>query len=92
MGKNEQELTKENVPYEYGVARYSDLAKGMMQGDEVGGLLKILFHLETHKILGKRYLPVNSWAYLVHKVFIVSERIPLSLSTLAKLQLLLERP
>jgi len=52
VGKNEQELTNENVPYEYGVARYSDLAKGMMQGDEVGGLLKILFHLETHKILG----------------------------------------
>ncbi len=53
VGKTEQQLTKENIPYEYGLARYSELAKGMMQGDSTGGLLKILFHLETRKILGR---------------------------------------
>ncbi|KAL6072142.1 Si-specific NAD(P)(+) transhydrogenase [Balamuthia mandrillaris] len=52
VGKTEQELTEAKVPYECGVARYSELAKGMMQGDEVGGMLKLLFHLETHRILG----------------------------------------
>ncbi len=52
VGQTEQELTKANIPYEYGVAKYSELAKGMMQGDEVGGMLKILFHQETHKVLG----------------------------------------
>jgi hypothetical protein len=47
VGKTEQQLTKENIPYEYGLSRYSELAKGMMQGDSTGGLLKILFHSEV---------------------------------------------
>jgi NAD(P) transhydrogenase len=50
VGQTEHELTKNNIPYEYGVARYSEIAKGMMIGDETGGMLKILFHQETRKV------------------------------------------
>jgi NAD(P) transhydrogenase len=51
VGPTEQELTKNKIPYEYGMARYSELAKGMMAGDEVGGMLKLLFHSQTRKLL-----------------------------------------
>ena len=50
VGQTEHELTKNNIPYEYGIARYSEIAKGMMIGDETGGMLKILFHQETRKV------------------------------------------
>lgn len=50
VGQTEHELTKANIPYEYGIARYSEIAKGMMIGDEIGGMLKLLFHQETRKV------------------------------------------
>ncbi len=51
VGRNEQELTAAKVPYEFGVARYDELAKGLMLGSEVG-LLKILFDPATLEVLG----------------------------------------
>ncbi|GMF65472.1 unnamed protein product [Phytophthora lilii] len=51
VGKNEQQLTKEQVPYEVGVARYEELARGQMLGG-VPGFLKIIFCPETLKIFG----------------------------------------
>lgn len=51
IGKNEKELTAERVPYEVGMARYSEIARGKIIGDETG-MLKILFHRHTKKILG----------------------------------------
>ncbi|TDH74457.1 hypothetical protein CCR75_001984 [Bremia lactucae] len=51
VGKNEQQLTKEGVPYEVGVARYEELAKGQMLGG-VPGFLKIIFCPETLTVLG----------------------------------------
>ncbi len=51
VGKNEEELTAAGVPYEFGVARYKETARGQILGDH-SGLLKILFHRETRKILG----------------------------------------
>ena len=51
IGKNEQQLTADHVPYEVGVARYSEIARGQIAGDETG-LLKLLFHRETREILG----------------------------------------
>jgi NAD(P) transhydrogenase len=51
VGKSEEWLTKERVPYEIGIARYNELAKGQMLGDD-DGFLKLLFHSETHKLLG----------------------------------------
>lgn len=51
IGKNEQQLTAEHVPYEVGLARFSEIARGQIVGDETG-LLKLLFHRETKKLLG----------------------------------------
>ena len=51
VGQTEETLTANKVPYEVGIARYSELAKSMMLGDEVG-MLKLLFHRETRVLLG----------------------------------------
>ncbi len=51
IGKNEQQLTADHVPYEVGLARFSEIARGQIVGDETG-LLKLLFHRETREILG----------------------------------------
>jgi NAD(P) transhydrogenase len=51
VGATEEELTKQKAPYEIGLARYSELAKGQMLGDEQG-LVKILFNPDTLKLLG----------------------------------------
>ena len=51
VGKNEKQLTEEHVPYEIGVARYREIARGQILGDRVG-MLKLLFHPETRKLLG----------------------------------------
>jgi NAD(P) transhydrogenase len=51
IGKNEDELTREGIPYETGIARYREIARGHIMGDE-NGMLKLLVHRETQKILG----------------------------------------
>ncbi len=51
VGANEQELTEQNIPYETGIARFKEIARGVIIGDEEG-MLKILFHRETYEILG----------------------------------------
>jgi len=51
VGKTEQQLTAEKIPYEFGVAKYEELARAQMIGDETG-LLKLLFDPDTRKILG----------------------------------------
>src|SRR5689334_17165425 len=51
IGKTEEQLTDEDVPYEVGVAFYREIARGQIRGDTTGRL-KIIFHRETHQILG----------------------------------------
>jgi NAD(P) transhydrogenase len=51
VGQSEEKLTAAKVPYEVGVAKYSELAKSMMLGDE-NGMLKLLFDPKTLKLLG----------------------------------------
>jgi NAD(P) transhydrogenase len=51
IGKTEEQLTDEDVPYEVGVAFYRETARGQIRGD-VTGRLKIIFHRETREILG----------------------------------------
>jgi NAD(P) transhydrogenase len=51
VGRTEQQLTAEKVCYEVGVARFDELAKGQMIGDD-SGLLKLLFDPDTTKLLG----------------------------------------
>jgi NAD(P) transhydrogenase len=50
-GRTEEELTAENVPYEIGIARYRELARGQILGDD-GGLLKLLVSADDRKLLG----------------------------------------
>jgi NAD(P) transhydrogenase len=51
VGRNEQQLTKERVPYEVGTARFGEIARGQIAGDRTG-MLKLLFHRDTRKLLG----------------------------------------
>ncbi|NNM33635.1 MAG: hypothetical protein HKO53_11250, partial [Gemmatimonadetes bacterium] len=59
VGRTEQELTEHGVPYEYGVAKYDELARGQMLGDEAG-VLKLLFDPQTRKLLGVHALGENA--------------------------------
>jgi NAD(P) transhydrogenase len=51
VGHTEEQLTNDKIPYEVGLARYAELAKGQMLGDEQG-LLKLVFDPESLKLLG----------------------------------------
>jgi NAD(P) transhydrogenase len=51
VGQTEEQLTKENINYEVGLARYAELAKGQMLGDEQG-LLKLVFDPDSLKLFG----------------------------------------
>jgi len=51
VGATEQELTRKKVPYETGVARYQEIARGQILGDE-SGFFKMLFHREGRELLG----------------------------------------
>lgn len=51
VGKTEEQLTEEAVPYEAGVCSYKELARGRLLGDDTG-MLKLLIHQDTHKVLG----------------------------------------
>ena len=43
VGQNEQQLTDERIPYEVGIARFSEIARGQIAGDH-SGMVKLLFH------------------------------------------------
>jgi NAD(P) transhydrogenase len=51
VGKTENQLRKEGIAYETGVARLRETARGQIQGVQEG-LLKLLFDLKDHKLLG----------------------------------------
>ena len=51
VGRNEEELTELGIPYEVGKAHYREIARGQIIGDQTG-LLKLIFHLDTHDLLG----------------------------------------
>jgi NAD(P) transhydrogenase len=50
-GRTEAELTDAAVPYEIGVSRYRELARGQIAGDS-HGMLKLLVSTEDRKLLG----------------------------------------
>ncbi len=64
VGQNEDQLTQKRIPYEVGVARYRETARGHIIGD-LDGLLKLLFHRETKQLLGVHIIGENA-AELVH--------------------------
>ena len=51
IGKTEENLTAEKVPFEVGIAKFEELAKSQISGEHAG-ILKILFHRETRELLG----------------------------------------
>jgi len=51
VGRNEEDLAKADIPYGIGIARYREIARGQIIGDETG-LLKLLFHRQTRQLLG----------------------------------------
>jgi NAD(P) transhydrogenase len=50
-GKSEAELTHESIPFEVGISRYRELARGQIIGDSYG-MLKLIVHADTREILG----------------------------------------
>jgi len=51
LGKTEQQLTEEQIPYEVGRAEFKNLARAQISGHTVG-MLKLLFHRESLELLG----------------------------------------
>ena len=51
VGKTEDQLTSESIPYEVGLSRYRELARGQIVGDSYG-MLKLLVHPENRSLLG----------------------------------------
>ena len=51
VGATEEELTKQKVPYETGIARFSEIARGQISGDD-SGMFKMIFGREDGKLLG----------------------------------------
>lgn len=51
VGATEVELTKQSIPYEVGVCRYRELARGQIAGDSYG-MLKLLVSTTDRKLLG----------------------------------------
>jgi NAD(P) transhydrogenase len=64
IGKTEEQLTEEDVPYEVGVAYYREIARGQIRGDTTGRL-KLIFHRENRAILGVHIIGEGA-AELVH--------------------------
>ena len=64
IGSTEEELTSKEVPYETGVARFKEIARGHIIGDE-NGMLKVLFHRETQQVLGVHIIGESS-TELIH--------------------------
>jgi NAD(P) transhydrogenase len=51
VGATEQELTRAKVPYEVGQARYREIARGQILGDD-SGFFKMLFRRDDRRLLG----------------------------------------
>jgi NAD(P) transhydrogenase len=64
VGKTEQELTRDRIPYEFGIAKYDEIARGQIIGDNIG-MLKILFDPITLKLHGLHIIGEGS-TELIH--------------------------
>lgn len=51
VGRSEDELTRDKVPFEVGISRYRELARGQIIGDSYG-MLKLLVSSEDRTLLG----------------------------------------
>jgi NAD(P) transhydrogenase len=55
VGRTEEELTDDAIPYVAGIARWSEMARGLMTGDE-DGILKLLVSMDDRRLLGVHVL------------------------------------
>lgn len=51
VGATEEELTRDRVPYETGIARYREISRGQILGDD-SGMFKMIFHRDDGRLLG----------------------------------------
>src|SRR6266851_1174870 len=51
IGKTEEQLTEEGVPYEVGIAFFREIARGQIRGDTTGRL-KLIFDPDSKELLG----------------------------------------
>jgi NAD(P) transhydrogenase len=51
VGENESQLTEKAIPYEVGISRYRELARGQIVGDSYG-MLKLIVHATDRTLLG----------------------------------------
>jgi len=51
VGATEEELTREKVPYETGIARFREIARGQILGDD-SGMFKMIFRRQDGRLLG----------------------------------------
>jgi NAD(P) transhydrogenase len=64
VGAPEHELTRDNVPYEVGVARFREIARGQILGDDTG-FMKMMFHREDRRLLGAHIIGTGA-TELIH--------------------------
>jgi NAD(P) transhydrogenase len=64
VGQTEEELTEAAVPYVCGIARWGEMARGLMSGDE-DGILKLLVSTADRRLLGVHVLGTGA-TDLVH--------------------------
>ena len=51
VGATEEALTRDRIPYETGIARYKEISRGSIVGDDAG-MFKMLFHRDDGRLLG----------------------------------------
>jgi NAD(P) transhydrogenase len=64
VGRTEEQLTDDQAPYEVGISRYRELARGGILGDTYG-ILKLLVSADDHRVLGVHVFGTNA-TELVH--------------------------
>ena len=64
LGATEQELTVAKIPYETGIARYREISRGQIGGDD-SGMFKMLFHRDDEPRLGCQCIG-NGATELIH--------------------------
>lgn len=64
VGKTEEQLSEEKIPYEKGIGRFSEVERGKIIGDN-SGVLKLLFDRNTLELLGVHCIGENA-SELVH--------------------------
>ncbi|MGL1937104.1 MAG: Si-specific NAD(P)(+) transhydrogenase, partial [Fibrobacterales bacterium] len=64
VGPTESQLTRDKIPYSVGKAYYKETSKGVIMG-AMDGMLKIIFHQKTRKILSVHVIGENA-SEIVH--------------------------